>query len=59
MIYKGTSEIIEISRGSLDMFEVYHGKRLVWRIATSGSCYGSGYWINERPWSNTDAWRNA
>ncbi len=57
MIYKGRRDIIEISRGSLDIFEVYYGKRLVWRIASS--CYGTGHWINERPWSNTDAWRNA
>ena len=57
MIYKGRRDIIEISRGRLDISEVYHGKRLVWGLA--GSCYGTGHWINERPWLNTDAWRNA
>ena len=57
MIYKGRRDIIEISRGRLEIMEVYHGKRLVWGLA--GSCYGTGHWINERPWLNSDAWRNA
>lgn len=36
---------------------VYYGTALVWE-AISG-CFGSGYWINSRPWSDTDAWRNS
>ena len=35
---------------------VYYGAVLVWE--TISSCFGSGMWINERPWSNTDAWNN-
>ena len=57
MIEKGTRDIIEIEHGRQDVLEVYYGKRFVWGMA--GSCYGSGYWINEKPWSNTDGWRNS
>ena len=35
---------------------VYYGAVLVWEAISS--CFGSGMWINERPWSNTDAWNN-
>ena len=35
---------------------VYLGAVLVWEAISS--CFGSGYWIDNRPWSNTDGWRN-
>ncbi len=35
---------------------VYKGLRLVWTAVRS--CFGKGYWINEKPWINDDAWRN-
>ena len=36
--------------------EIYHGKRLIWQIIRS--CFGNGYWDNNKPWVNTDVWRN-
>ena len=30
--------------------------KLVWELVSS--CFGSGYWNNEKPWKNDDAWRN-
>ena len=35
---------------------VYYGAVLVWEAVSS--CFGSGMWINDRPWGNTDAWNN-
>lgn len=35
---------------------VYQGLRLVWQYIKS--CFGRGYWIDDKPWSNTDAWAN-
>lgn len=35
---------------------IYQGSRLVWQYIRS--CFGRGYWINEKPWSNTDGWKN-
>lgn len=43
--------------GSKTVSAVYYGVKLVWEAISS--CFGSGYWINNRPWSNTDAWRNS
>lgn len=35
---------------------VYKGARLVWEYFVS--CFGKGFWQNDKPWSNADAWRN-
>jgi hypothetical protein len=56
MIIKNGKEIIEIYHGKNSINEIYRGKMLVWQVARS--CFGNGYWINEKPWVNTDAWRN-
>jgi hypothetical protein len=38
------------------MVAVYKGAQLVWTAIRS--CFGKGYWINEKPWVNDDAWKN-
>lgn len=30
--------------------------KVIWELISS--CFGSGYWINERPWINSDGWNN-
>lgn len=35
---------------------VYYGTQLVWQAIRS--CFGSGRWINDKPWLNIEAWRN-
>ena len=56
MIYKGTKEISARYIGSRAIAAVYYGAKVVWEAISS--CFGSGYWSNDRPWSNTDGWRN-
>lgn len=36
--------------------EVYRGARLVW-IAIR-SCFGAGFWVNDKPWLNEEGWKN-
>ena len=36
---------------------VYKGLELVWNAIKS--CFGKGYWINDKPWVNNDAWKNS
>lgn len=36
--------------------EIYRGAQLVWEAINS--CFGSGAWFNDKPWSNTDGWKN-
>lgn len=35
---------------------VHKGLRLVWEAVRS--CYGKGYWIQEKPWVNDDIWKD-
>ena len=35
---------------------VYKGLKLIWQYIKS--CFGRGYWINDKQWSNRDAWKN-
>lgn len=49
-IYKGTS------RGPVVVSAVYQGLKLLWQYIKS--CFGRGFWINDKQWSDTDAWAN-
>lgn len=42
--------------GSKSILYVYKGAKLIWEAINS--CFGSGFWIKEKAWSNTDSWRN-
>lgn len=39
---------------------IYLGTQLIWTLAKDvvSSCFGAGYWINDKPWLNDDNWRN-
>jgi len=38
---------------------MYRGE-VVWKaiVAAVTSCFGMGYWDNDAPWNNDDAWSN-
>lgn len=57
MIFKGNKEIISIYKGEKAIVEIRKGLSLVWELLMS--CFGKGYWINERPWMNNAAWKSA
>lgn len=56
MLFHGKKEIVELYRGRLPIIELYLGKFLIWQGLRS--CFGSGYWINNRPWLNDEVWKN-
>lgn len=35
---------------------VYRYGKIIWQAISS--CFGKGYWINDKPWVNTDGWKN-
>lgn len=57
MIIKGGKEMSARYHGSKVIMAVYKGVKLVWEAITS--CFGSGRWLNERVWKNTDGWKNS
>lgn len=56
MINLGNKEIGLIYYANKAISEVYIGSKLVWQAIKS--CFASGYWINEKPWINTEGWKN-
>lgn len=56
MIYKNGKELSARYLGTKAIEAVYKGAVLIWQAISS--CFGSGFWINDRPWTNTDAWSN-
>lgn len=35
---------------------IRYGVKLVWQAVRS--CFGSGWWVNEKPWVNDEGWKN-
>jgi len=56
MIFKANKEIVAVFKGSKTITAIYRGTRLVWQPARS--CFGAGYWVNEKPWLNEEGWKN-
>lgn len=56
MLYFNGKEIIGIQHIKKGIQAVYHLGVIVWQGIKS--CYGTGAWLNDMPWSNDDAWNN-
>lgn len=55
MIRKATKEIIQVvSKNKVVTLIIQGGKILYQGIR---SCFGAGYWKNDKPWLNDDGWR--
>ena len=55
MLRKGYKEITALYVGKRAITAVYAGSRLVWSAISS--CFGSGFWRGDKPWSRTDGWK--
>lgn len=56
MIEHGGRRVSAIYRGGKAIVAVYRGARLVWQAVRS--CFGAGWWADERPWADDDGWKN-
>lgn len=56
MITRNNIELSARYYGTKVISAVYLGSRLIWEAVNS--CFGSGFWIKEKAWSNTDSWHN-
>lgn len=56
MININRKDITSITAFEKVISKVYAGSKLVWELIHS--CFGSGFWINDRSWINSDGWRN-
>lgn len=57
MIHINNHEISGVYSGAKDILNVYNGLKLVWsKISELLCCYSNGYWIDEYPWIDDNAW---
>ncbi len=42
--------------GNKALSYIYYGSKLVWQAIRS--CFGKGFWVNDKPWANGDKWAN-
>lgn len=35
---------------------IYRNDQLLWQSVSS--CFGAGYWRNDKPWKNDESWKN-
>lgn len=56
MIVSKTKEISQIIYKRTLIGKVYLGLILI--LEAIRSCFGKGWWINDKGWNNQDAWKN-
>ena len=56
MIQLGDREIAQIFLGNGVVAAIDLGAKLVWTAITS--CFGSGWWIDDAPWRDDEAWKD-
>lgn len=56
MIKTDKKEIIALYKQRKPIQSIYKGIHLIWQGIRS--CFGSGAWINEKPWLDDEGWRN-
>lgn len=55
-LYSKQKSVTAIIRDNKYIAAVYKGTQLLWQYIRS--CFGRGYWINDKPWSNDNGWAN-
>ena len=55
-IFIAGKEITAVNAYGRAIPAIYAGTRLVWPAIRSR--FGSGWWVNEKPWLNEEGWKN-
>jgi hypothetical protein len=56
MIQTNKKEVISLFRQGKTIQAAYKGLHLIWQGIRS--CFGSGGWLNAKPWLNDEIWKN-
>lgn len=55
-IFKKDKEITAIYFGKKAISAVYRGAKLIWQAIRS--CFGAGYWVDDKPWIDDEGWKD-
>lgn len=69
MLFKGETLISQVQKIITDttgesviknIGAIYQGTKLVWRTIYKAikSCFGSGTWLSDKPWIDSDNWKD-
>lgn len=65
LVTEAHKEVLELIEGVQEQVQkkigaIYKGSQLIWLTIynTIKSCYGSGRWLEDRPWLDNDTWLN-
>lgn len=56
MLNSNKKEVVSLLKSGKPVQAVYKGAYLVWQGIRS--CFGSGMWLNVKPWLNDEEWKN-
>jgi hypothetical protein len=56
MLQQNKIEIDGIFKNRKPIQTVYQFGKILWQAVRS--CFGSGGWVNEKPWINGEVWKN-
>ena len=56
MIKVSKHEIIALYKQGKPLQATYKGVHLIWQGIRS--CFGGGFWINDKPWLDEEGWKN-
>lgn len=56
MITKNKTEITSVFVKKTPIQAIHRFGITLWQAVRS--CFGSGFWVNEKPWINDEAWKN-
>lgn len=56
MAFKNKAEITGIFLSKIPIQTIYQYGVILWQAVRS--CFGSGMWVDEKPWIHDEAWKN-
>lgn len=50
------SKLVQAVLNNKVVVSIYLGGKLLWEAINS--CFGKGFWINNKPWNDKDKWKD-
>lgn len=55
-IHRKNKEVVDIIIKGKRVSQIFQGIKLIYSYLKS--CFGKGFWVNDKPWNNSEAWKN-